>query len=56
MEKKLISSAQEFGIEASTCTKQEGEGKYHTNEGNKNNTNMKRIATIVRKEQQQKLG
>jgi hypothetical protein len=50
--KKLIFSVQEFGIKAFTCTKQEGD----TNEGNKSNINMKKIATIVQKEQQQKLG
>jgi hypothetical protein len=55
-EKKLNFNVQEFGIKASTCTKQEGEGKYHTKERNKSNTNVKRIITIVRKEQQTKVG
>jgi hypothetical protein len=31
------------------------QGKYHTDQGNKNNTNVRRI-TIMQKEQEQELG
>jgi hypothetical protein len=50
--KKLTFNAREFCVRALTFTWQEGEGKYHTNQGNKNNTNVKKIATL-REEQHQ---
>ncbi len=46
MEKKLTFSVWEFSVRALTYTWQEGEGKYRTNQGNKNNTNMKKTTIM----------
>jgi hypothetical protein len=47
--------AWEFGVKAPTCIWQEGEWKYHTNQGNTNNNNTRRLVTTMWKEQHQEL-
>jgi hypothetical protein len=50
MGKKLTFNVQEFGVRALTYTWQEREGKYHTNQGDKNNTNMRKTTTMREKQ------
>lgn len=45
MEKKFTFGAWDLNVKASTYTWQEREGKYYTNEGNKNNDNARKITT-----------
>jgi hypothetical protein len=40
--KKLTFGDRKFGVQISTYTWQGGEGKYHTNQGNKSNNNAKK--------------